>query len=100
MSSNYISENYEPGKLAMLKGEVSGKKSKHTCEISFLSMQNCRIHVYVDGAYKGTLQPLGQGIVQLEKDYSSIYCITDDETKDWYETGNCSCQYAFQLRNK
>ena len=76
-----------------------GEKSRGTvCMIDFDNWTGYYVDVYVDGYFKGTLAPWGDGSVTVYSGYTTIYCETAGKTYYWNAEGNCDGYYYYKLK--
>lgn len=67
------------------------------CSIDFVNWTGYYIYVYVDGNYKGTLDPWDEGNVTIYAGYKTVYCITTGGTWEWSDAGNCDYYFTYDL---
>ncbi|GAB3515448.1 hypothetical protein GCM10027442_31290 [Emticicia fontis] len=68
------------------------------CIVKFDNWTGLYIKVYVDGYYKGILDPWDKGTVTVESGYTKIYCISTGGTREWKADGNCEGVYTYTLK--
>ncbi|MDD5571961.1 MAG: hypothetical protein PHD97_12495 [Bacteroidales bacterium] len=69
------------------------------CILGFDNYTGYYIDVYVDGIYRGTLDPWeSENRVTLSAGYKTIYCVTTGGTYEWKNSGNCESYFYFKLK--
>lgn len=61
----------------------SEELSSSFCEVSFDNNTGYQVKVYIDGKYKATVDAWGKTIVNANKDYSTVYCMSIGGTLEW-----------------
>lgn len=98
-----IKVNYKAGQIKVLpakKAVTRGKAKNNACMFSLYNYNSQMVHVYVDSVYMGSLQPNRVGVVEGVARYSKVYCVSDDQSFNWEEIGDCNCTHIFHLRIK
>ncbi len=75
------------------------KSRGDVCIIGFDNYTGYYVDVYVDGVYRGTLDPWeNENTVTLYSGYKTIYCVTTGGTYEWSDSGNCDGYYYYKLK--
>lgn len=70
----------------------------YDCMLVFDNYTGYWINVYVDGVFKGIIEPYGTGNVRVVADWTSWYCETAGSTLSWEDKGDCSAEWWIKLR--
>jgi len=68
------------------------------CRYKFDNYTGLFIKVYVDGYYKGTIDPWGTASMTVNSAYTKVYMISAGGTREWSSSGECSSLYTYTLR--
>ncbi|MEZ0609427.1 hypothetical protein ACAW74_12965 [Fibrella sp. WM1] len=68
------------------------------CSIHFDNRTGLYIRLYVDGNYKGTMEPWGDRYVTVGDGYTTIYCVSTGGSREWNASGDCREAYDYTLR--
>lgn len=68
------------------------------CTITFDNYTGYWVNIYVDGNYKGDVEPYGVGDVTVYGGYTTYYCVTAGGTYYWQGDGNCDGDYHINMR--
>ena len=69
-----------------------------TCAIHFDNRTGLYIRLFVDGNYKGTMEPWGDRYVAVGDGYTTIYCVSTGGSREWNASGDCQQAYDYTLR--
>lgn len=78
--------------------DVPAAKARGGCLIKFDNYTGLYIKMYVDGYYKGTISPWGNGTVTTTDGYTSVYLISAGSTREWNASGDCKSSWTYTLR--
>jgi len=96
-----IKKNYAPGKQIMLASKAVKPKTRgKSCMISIYNYNKESMNVYVDSIYHGTVKANSIGVVEGIGSYSNVYCLSDDQSKQWFEMGSCKCTLVLHLKTE
>ena len=68
------------------------------CTVNTINNTGYTVYVYVDGNYKGYVNPWSQGEVTVGAGYTTIYVRTSGGTYFWKKEGNCDYYYNYRIR--
>jgi hypothetical protein len=68
------------------------------CTVKFDNWTGLYIKIYVDGNYKGILDPWDKGSVTVGSGYTKIYCVSTGGSREWNADGNCDGGYTYTLK--
>jgi hypothetical protein len=68
------------------------------CTMTFDNYTGYWVKIYVDGNFKGYVEPYGVGSVTVYGGYTTYYCETTGGTYYWSGEGNCEGEYHYNLR--
>lgn len=68
------------------------------CSVHFDNRTGLYIRIYVDGNYKGTMEPWGDRYVSVGDGYTTIYCVSTGGSREWSASGDCREVYDYTLR--
>lgn len=78
--------------------EPAKSRGAAACSVHFDNRTGLYIKIYVDGDFKGTLEPWGDGYVTVGSGYTTIYCISTGGSREWSASGDCRTSYDYTLR--
>ncbi|TCC91564.1 hypothetical protein EZ428_07310 [Pedobacter frigiditerrae] len=85
-------------KVEMPTADVLATKARGGCKIIFDNYTGLYIKVYVDGYYKGTISPWGNGTVTTTDGYTSVYLVSAGGTREWNASGDCRTVWNYTLK--
>ncbi|PLW93454.1 MAG: hypothetical protein C0592_06105 [Marinilabiliales bacterium] len=68
------------------------------CELTFDNYTGYYINVWVDGEYRGMLDPWGTGYVTVGSGWTTWYCETSGGTYFWQDKGSCNGEQWWNLK--
>jgi hypothetical protein len=82
--------------------DVAVQKPEETrgslCTVNTINDTGYTVYVYVDGNYKGYVNPWSEGDVTVGKGYTTIYVRTSGGTYYWEKEGNCDYYYNYRIK--
>lgn len=69
-----------------------------TCTVNTVNNTGYTVYVYIDGYYKGYINPWSEGAVTVGAGYTKIYVRTSGGTYYWTKEGNCDYFYNYRIR--
>jgi len=73
------------------------KSRGSTCTVNTVNKTGYTVYVYIDGYYKGYVNPWSQGAVTVGSGYTTVYVKTSGGTYYWKDKGNCDFYYNFNI---
>jgi hypothetical protein len=68
------------------------------CKLTFDNYTGYYVNVWVDGDFRGTLDPYGTSYVKVGSGWTSWYCETTGGTYFWKDSGNCDGDQWWNLK--
>ena len=68
------------------------------CKVNFNNHTGYYVNIWIDGYYKGTIAPHGDGYVDLASGWTKFYCETTGGDWFWEDSGSCDGYENFDLR--
>lgn len=68
------------------------------CTVNTINNTGYTVYVYIDGYYKGYINPWSSGEVTVGAGYTTVYIRTSGGTYYWSTDGNCDYYFNYTIR--
>ena len=82
----------------VIVAEPTNRGAGSYCYLTFDNYTGYSINVYVDGNYKGWIEPWGKGDVTVYGGWTSWYCESSGGGYYWENSGDCFSDWYVNLR--